>query len=383
MFPVSVSGGMRAAALLLAATLVPACGGSGPGPVPPPSAPSPAVGEGRREPILVQTPLLEASTADLKRTVVVPHAGVPMPPGKNVLWCATFQLAWDALRDEVVHGPLDLGPPAPPGLVAEMNRRSFPREALDPACFLARAGFVSDGIEESVRSELRERFGFEMPPTPTLPPSGALAVGFLRKSLPFAHRFERRDPIRSFHGGRKEVPSFGIGAFSPRRDAEHIRRQVIVHADGPDADFVLEFAVKGRGDRVLLASVPPGTTLEATWDSVRDRLGEESPPLEPGDSLLIPKVNFRLDHRFRELEGAFLRTGPGELGPLVEARQVVRLGLDEGGVLLESLADIGLEGEPREYRADRPFLIALLQRGAEEPYLLLWIENDELLAGVE
>jgi len=39
--------------------------------------------------------LLEANAFDLTETLVTPHLEAPLTDGKNVLWCGSFQLAWN------------------------------------------------------------------------------------------------------------------------------------------------------------------------------------------------------------------------------------------------------------------------------------------------
>ena len=39
--------------------------------------------------------LLTAAAGALKATVVTPHLDQPIKTGENVLWCGTFQLAWN------------------------------------------------------------------------------------------------------------------------------------------------------------------------------------------------------------------------------------------------------------------------------------------------
>jgi hypothetical protein len=60
--------------------------------------------------------------------------------------------------------------------------------------------------------------------------------------------------------------------------------------------------------------------------------------------------------------------------------------LTERGAVLESSATILAApsggGMPR-YIFDRPFLLALIEEGADQPYFLVWIANDELLAQVK
>jgi hypothetical protein len=90
-------------------------------------------------------------------------------------------------------------------------------------------------------------------------------------------------------------------------------------------------------------------------------------------------MNFEISHRFREILGG---TCSGNLSgqTISEARQTVRFSLDEGGADLESHALLATLGIPQSVIVDQPFLIALLEKGQRDPYLLIWFANDELLA---
>lgn len=331
-------------------------------------------------PAVVKAPLLQAESTALPGTEVVPVASAALQPGRSVLWCATWQLCWDALCDDVVKGPLTVGPPAPPGFSAEMNRRAFPHEALTPSSFLAMAGLVRDGIVPRIRTALKERFGAEMLDPGPLAPESAVAYGYLRKSLPFEVLFEPRIGWLAFAGGKKRVAAFGVNPSSSYPAAAKALAQVTSWTVGEDGAFILEFAVKGGGDRLILAMTEPDATLLGTWKAALGRM-EAAPGtvLGPGSDVAVPKMNFEISHRFREILGA---PCSGSLAGQVisEARQTVRFSLDEGGADLESHAIIATLGEPTSFVVDRPFLLALVEKGRREPYLLLWIANDELLA---
>ncbi len=63
----------------------------------------------------------------------------------------------------------------------------------------------------------------------------------------------------------------------------------------------------------------------------------------------------------------------------------VRSLLDEFGAILDAEAGVvTLNGdepppEPRRFVFDRPFLIYLQQRQAQQPYFVMWVENPEVL----
>ena len=41
-------------------------------------------------------------SSELKATIVTPVLDWPIEKGKNVIWCSTFQLAWNELRNGMV-----------------------------------------------------------------------------------------------------------------------------------------------------------------------------------------------------------------------------------------------------------------------------------------
>ena len=45
----------------------------------------------------------EGDSTGLEQTVILPTLDTPIPPGKNVIWCSSFQVAWNHLRDDVTH----------------------------------------------------------------------------------------------------------------------------------------------------------------------------------------------------------------------------------------------------------------------------------------
>jgi len=79
-------------------------------------------------------PDLKANADELKHTIVTPHLEQEIAPGTNVLWCNTFQLAWNELC-YLTGGPLAMDS-APP-VVAVLNKRTASKEDLAGAYVLA------------------------------------------------------------------------------------------------------------------------------------------------------------------------------------------------------------------------------------------------------
>src|SRR4051794_29008496 len=50
----------------------------------------------------------DGKSMDLAATVIVPTLDTPLPDGTNVIWCASFQAAWDRLKNDAAGEPLQL-----------------------------------------------------------------------------------------------------------------------------------------------------------------------------------------------------------------------------------------------------------------------------------
>ena len=63
--------------------------------------------------------------SELPKTAVLPYLNSPFVPGRNSVYRANFQLAWDRLREDVLRAPVELE--GAPEMVRELNQRAFPR----------------------------------------------------------------------------------------------------------------------------------------------------------------------------------------------------------------------------------------------------------------
>ena len=86
-------------------------------------------------------------SAELSATDVLPYPDVELVAGRTVLYCCSFQLAWEELQRLLVE-PVHLH--GDPLLARKLNEQSFPREALSEDAFLAMAGLVREGISDRI-----------------------------------------------------------------------------------------------------------------------------------------------------------------------------------------------------------------------------------------
>lgn len=335
-------------------------------------------------------PALVADVETLGSSSVTAHREVPIVSGKNVLWCATFQLAWNELCT-LAGGAARFQPPEDP-MVGILNRKSVGAGDLDPASYVAVAGYVRDGIYQRIPQLLQEKFhGATHPqllpdPSTASRPQDIVAYCYLFKQLDFPTPFERAETPLNFLGS--DVASFGMSPmYKPGREKMAQGVSILTY-QGPD-DFILELLTKSSLDHLILAKVIPRATLAATIAEVQRRIDSGKPvPASPSDILAVPKMNFDLTRRYHELVGQqLMATAPGMPNDahILAADQNIRFLMDEKGVQLRSETNISVgcstEAMPQPLHRlifDKPFLLLLSRERSKSPYFALWIGNGEL-----
>jgi hypothetical protein len=294
-------------------------------------------------------------------------------------------MAWNKLRSDIVGGPIEIRNAA--DVVARLNRAEQSDEDLAPGDFYAAAGFDRDGIAATIRDDMARLF--PSVPAADLPtdPNGLTAYGFLRAEVPFAYPFFEARKGFPFAG----KDSVGGVGFAIENDGPHpARGQVEVlyaHRDLAEEafrfdEYALDLCKNSTPNQIVLAVIQPRATLAELLATLEEKMTAASRHHErfPSmDTLRVPNLHFRIAHHYGELEGQLLLNPKVHGLYLDTALQTIEFKLDRGGAELSSSAVVHAKGGPREFHFDRPFLLYMKKRDARHPFLVLWIENDELL----
>lgn len=304
--------------------------------------------------------------ASLPRTDVVPHGLAPIVPGRNYIFCATFQIAWDQIPDEL-RGRTTLA--------EQLSRGSFDPSNLARDSYIAAVVHTSDELG-ALRQELSDRF----PAAAGLPREVGnypFAYTYLQKGLPFVLSFHESSLEFAAPSQKIKVKSFGLSHYDIH-DSHHIAmgKQVHIVDFVSPTDFIVQLDT--QTEPLVLARVPPNGTLSDTLDSVRARARRRDeyarPALEPGDTLAVPNLSLGVQRTYDELR--LHETAPASI-------QEIRFTLDKTGAQLRSMARSyplnGDEHVERQMIFDGPFLIYLQESEDKEPYFAMWVENEVLL----
>lgn len=313
-----------------------------------------------------------------EKTIVVATLDSPAPKGKNVIWCVTFQACWDELKTVV--GPIDV--PGARDMVRRLNEAPLNADDL-PDGYYAAAGLVKDGIVKKIKSEMAARFPNVKPRLPSVGNDETMAVAYAYLSSEVKFRtayFDREggDDFTDSAGNRTRISSFGLYKNRESSVNATLARQIeILYSDkkqSPSQEFVLDLDKNSQPAQLILACVEPKESLAATWQEVQRKMrdwnpGKDEREFGDHDSLVVPNLNYKIQHSFKKLETS----------GLLKTSQAIEFRLDRSGAGLVSEAYIAWMCAGRSFSFTRPFLIVLRKRGSTEPYFVMWVDNAELL----
>ncbi|ETA80419.1 hypothetical protein [Youngiibacter fragilis] len=312
-------------------------------------------------------------------TKMVPVLNVPLGRG-NVIWSVTFQLAWNELVENVIGEGILLE--SERAYSTELNLMKQKKESLDPDDYMAMVGMGRDGIVEKVNTELEKKFGEggKWKVESKVDPESYLAYAFLKKSIAFAENFEKVTKGLDFKG--VNVQSFGImeEGDAARRGKLESQVELLYYKD--DEEFIVRLKDKDDKEELYLAKLPGEDTLEAMLEKARSLEGTPA-AMTRYDKLNVPVVAIDMRKDYETLIGQYLLNKGFESYFIGSALQRMEFVLNESGAALKSKAEIVLDKSvpppSKNLIFDDSFLLYMVEKGKAVPYLVIYVDNAELL----
>ena len=333
--------------------------------------------------------VFDGNSSALSRTQIVPTLDTPIQPGKNVIWCASFQAAWKTLQNDIAKGPLQLE--GADEVCTRLNESAI-SETPEGTLYTA-AGWVQNGILDTIRQEKAARFpGSITPDFSQALENSFVMYGYLeaRCKFPLSY-FDNRSPLTftDSMGKKSKIRTFGIrGEDRSKYFSLHKQVGVLVAPESikehPE-DFVIDLCRDSKDTQVVFANVSYGVSLKeilAYIETDIEKTPKDNPrEFETIDILLVPEIAYRIVHEFDALKGRPFKNESLSGQRMDIARQDVSFRLDRSGTELMSESSAIAAEACLNINAigNKPFLLYLKKRGAALPYFVMWVDNDELL----
>jgi hypothetical protein len=332
-------------------------------------------------------------SSSLEQTSIIPTLDSPSSKNKNAIWCSSFQLAWNQMKDDVIGAPIQVV--GAEELAARLNAAEQSAADIESRSFYAAAGRVKEGIISKVKKDMAAKFPSH--PVPDFNeiariPRAILAYSYLIANVPFIYPYRQ---VRSkfiftdSNGIETNVDAFGVWGHGSQY--KRMREQAEILYFHTDSNYQMkEFAVDlcrhSKPYQVVVAVVEPKDSLAQTLDYIHNQIADFKKSdnykkkrfLYDYDVLKVPEMFWEIDHRFNELIGKIV-TNANPPMPILEAKQWIKFKLDRYGSVLESEANIATFASGRDFMLNRPFLVYMKKRDCEQPFFVMWIDNAELL----
>lgn len=324
----------------------------------------------------------EVQAKDLKvseKTSMHAVLDVPMEQ-KNMLYCVTFQLAWNELMDNVLKGDILLE--TEKELSSRLNLQKQTKESLSPADYIAMVGMGKEDIVKKINDEMDRKFAEEdkWKVESEVGPDDYLAFAFLKKVLSFNTSFEKVKDGLDFKGTK--VQSFGIMTVKDPEVREKLALQVELLYYKSDREFIIRLKDKEGKEELYLAMLPEEKTLDEMVQKARSLEGQPE-KLGPSDVLNVPVIAFDIKHNYTELENQAVLNKGFEGYSIGSALQRIEFVLNESGAILKSKAEItmptSMPMEPKSLILNDSFLLYMTETGKSDPYLVVYVDNAEIL----
>ncbi|QDU55596.1 hypothetical protein [Aeoliella mucimassa] len=336
-------------------------------------------------------------TGESNGTQVVPTLNTPLTDWSNVLWCATFQVAWNRAGDDALGEPLQVEHAEE--IASRLNQSEVSAADLPPGSFYAAAGLTDQSIVQTIHAEMKKQFPSVSPPT-FEQADGLVAYCYMDAQVKFTTPFEECTlEFTDGDGEKNRVEAFELHHGHDWELSSKQSKQLKLLFQVPEdvtsstlAEFAIDLTADQEENQLLVAVVPRSETLQETIEHVYEQIAanqDQAFAFEGDEVLRVPNVVQSVVHEFSELEGSDKLIldkvhPPGHF--ISKAVQSIKFRLDKGGAAIVSEAE--LEATPAEaapggieyeYVVDRPFLLIMKRRAAKHPYFVAWIDNSEVL----
>ncbi|MCG3138644.1 MAG: hypothetical protein HJJLKODD_02510 [Phycisphaerae bacterium] len=347
-------------------------------------------------------------STQLSKTQIVPVLNVSLDNTKNVIWCASFQMAWDRMCKNITQGPAMIT--GAETWSALLNQESFgDTPPMADESYYAEAGLVAEGVINTINRAMGSKFpGVQVPIF--APEARLVAYSYLEADIHFQYPYfekPRALPFVEKQGQPVEVAAWGIGQEIDSDNFHRIVEQAkILYSHSvspgdplfPPDEFIIDPDSTSSPYQIILARVPSQPTLRQTLEYTLDRASgirpetqsaADSPsdlynqPLGMEDNFWVPMLRYRVTHRFTELCGSdkLLILKEGNTGVRIDTYQMIQFKLNQSGAELKSESELLDEAAiPTNYIFDRPFIIIMQWRGQSRPFFVMWVGNSELLS---
>ena len=269
-----------------------------------------------------------------------------------------------------------------PFIVNSLNKKNFTKDQLSENSYYIKVDVTRPELKEIIKNDIINKFNIDE--TSTLDkinfniPNSYTIYSFLYKKFEFETPFNVLDDDK-FSNSEEKVKYFGITASS----SESLREQVEVIFYNDQNNFAIKLNTKNNED-IILARIDSTNSFDETYNTiVENSKYEKNKSFNNEDTLKIPNLIVDTEISYDELCNRELANNKNNISYIKSAIQQINFSLNnEGGEVISRgiIQDITKANSiKRDFNFTDSFYLFLKESDKEKPYLMLKIDNTDLM----
>ena len=290
----------------------------------------------------------------------------------NTIWCGTFQLIWNDLKNEIAKKDIEFNPQSK--IAENLNKETFTAKDISDKYYYKKLGVPTIALKQEIEKAIKDKFNETSDILDSFEWDGKseedyFLYAMLKKEFQFEKTFDE------FENGKfreyDNIKYFGIKALS----SEEQRNQVsVLYYDSSD-NFAIKLKTK-QDDEVILCKNPEGKSFNEIYSNISNKSNnyKGSKVLQKDELLKVPNIKINEKTEFSEIENKEFLFSNGDSYMIDKAIQTIQFELDKTGGKIKSEAGMSVEKsailveENREFSLDNTFAIFLIEDGKDNPY---------------
>lgn len=301
---------------------------------------------------------------------------------KNSVWCGTFQLIWNDLKNDIAKQDIIFTPQLQ--IAENLNKGTFTSNDISEESYYKVYGTPTIELKKKIGNAIKDKFNETSDILDNFEWNGSETNGnnyFLYSMIKKEFEFEKK--FTELESGKFGEYN-GVEYFGICEDTEYeVRNQVKVLYYNSKENFAIKLLTK-QNDEVIIVKGAKENNFYDIYQSVMKQKEEYKGEIyfNEKDKLKIPNIQFKVKEEFEELEGQEFKLWNEESYQITNALQTIEFELDKAGGKVKSEAGLGLTNscidltkEPREFIVDDSFTIFLQEREKSLPYLAARVDD--------
>ncbi len=303
-------------------------------------------------------------------------------------WCATFQLVWNDLKNEVVKQDIVFSPQL--AMAENLNKEDFIENMISDEYYFKIYGLKTKALKEKIEAGIKEKFNqksdilddfgwsddeLDDPNNPNY--DRYFFYTMLYREFEYKTKFKELN--KDNFGKYDNIRYFGIDDDSN----EKVRDNLSVIFYNSRDDFAIKVKTKSD-DEVIFYKNPKGNTFNEMYKNMmkEKKNYKDGTYFGENDKFKAPYIDFNVKREYDELANKAFMTADEKTSYIAKAIQTINFSLDEKGGKVKSEAAVDWKNTAaapddnlREFYLDDTFAIFLKEKSKDKPYFAAKIDD--------